>query len=191
MAYTTHRWHWGVSGIRGEAVNVGLREEETSMNKYERRNQDIGNIVALDALARAVGRHGAEAALAAHLHARLDDAEAVPATYRDRLRAAVDRAIAFARVVGADPEQEADARRAASGLYHAASAVLLAWEAVRIHEQRGDSRRLLLSRLVLDHRLTPRDPLSPTAGAIEDRAAALLLGDHPVPMAAAATVVTA
>jgi hypothetical protein len=33
--------------------------------------EGTGNIVALDALGRAVGRHGAEAALAAHLHARL------------------------------------------------------------------------------------------------------------------------
>src|SRR6185436_12789058 len=35
--------------------------------------EGTGNIVALDALGRAVGRHGAEAALAAHLHARLDE----------------------------------------------------------------------------------------------------------------------
>ena len=35
--------------------------------------EGTGNIVALDALKRAVGRHGAEAALAADLHARLDD----------------------------------------------------------------------------------------------------------------------
>ena len=35
--------------------------------------EGTGNIVALDALKRAVGRHGAESALAADLHARLDD----------------------------------------------------------------------------------------------------------------------
>ena len=35
--------------------------------------EGTGNIVALDALKRAVGRHGADAALAADLHARLDD----------------------------------------------------------------------------------------------------------------------
>ena len=35
--------------------------------------EGTGNIVAIDALRRAVGRHGAEAALAADLHARLDD----------------------------------------------------------------------------------------------------------------------
>jgi len=150
--------------------------------------EGTGNIVALDALARAVGRHGAEAALAAHLHARLDEAEAVPATYRDRLREVVDRAIGFARVVGADPEREADARRAASALYHAASATLLAWEAARVHEASGDARRLLLSRMVLDHRLSARDPLAPADGPLEAQAAALLLDDEPVPMARAAAL---
>ena len=40
--------------------------------------EGTGNIVAIDALKRAVGRHGAEAALAADLHARLDDSANVP-----------------------------------------------------------------------------------------------------------------
>ena len=35
--------------------------------------EGTGNIVAIDALKRAVGRHGADSALAADLHARLDD----------------------------------------------------------------------------------------------------------------------
>jgi hypothetical protein len=150
--------------------------------------EGTGNIVALDAVGRAVGRHGAEAALAAHLHARLDEASPVPAIYRDRLRDAVDRAISFARAVGVDPEREADARQATSALYHAASAALLAWEGWRIHEASGDARRLILSRLVLDHRLTARDPLEPAAGTAAAEATALLLDDRPVPMAAAAEV---
>jgi len=112
----------------------------------------------------------------------------VPAAYRDRLRDAVDRAIGFARAVGTDPEREADARQATSALYHAASATLLAWEAWRIHEASGDARRLLLSRLVLDHRLTARDPLAPAAGTVDAQAAALLLDGRPVPMAAAAAI---
>jgi hypothetical protein len=153
--------------------------------------EGTGNIVALDAVGRAVGRHGAEAALAAHLHARLDEAAQVPPVYRDRLRDAVDRAIgAFASVVGGDSGREADARQATSALYHAASAALLAWEASRIHEASGDARRLLLSRLVLDHRLTARDPLAPASGTAEAQATALLLDDRPVPMAQAAAVAT-
>ncbi len=113
--------------------------------------EGTGNIVALDALKRAVGRHGADAALAADLHARLDDSANVPQAWRDRLRDLTDRAIGFAREVAARADNEAEARRATSLLYHVASAVALAWEGGRIHEMRGDARRLLLSRLVIDH----------------------------------------
>jgi alkylation response protein AidB-like acyl-CoA dehydrogenase len=149
------------------------------------------SIVALDALTRAVGRHGAEAALAGELHARLDDAKTLGDAYRDRLRGLVDRAIAFARAVAADAAREADARRATSTLYHVASAVLLAWEGVRIHDARGDARRLILSRLVLDHRLTARDPFGLDAGPLETRATELLLEDRPVSLADAAALVDA
>src|SRR5271167_3611747 len=120
--------------------------------------EGTGNIVALDALGRAVGRHGADAALAADLHARLDDSPNVPHAFRDRLRTLIDSAIGFARKVAGHSENEAEARRATSLLYHVASAVALAWDAHRIHEMRGDARRLLLSRLVIDHRLASDDP---------------------------------
>src|SRR5207253_794767 len=61
--------------------------------------EGTGNIVALDALKRAVRRHGAEAALAADLYARLDDSPSVPQAWRDRLRNLTDRAVALAREV--------------------------------------------------------------------------------------------
>ena len=151
--------------------------------------EGTGNIVALDALTRAVGRHSAEAALSADLHARLDDSGAIPARFRDRLRTNVDAAIGFAQKVAKDAANEADARRATSVLYHAASAVYLAWEADRIHQRRGDARRLLLARLVLDHRLAARDPFALEAGRGEDRIADLLLGDAPVSMREAGELV--
>ena len=116
--------------------------------------EGTGNIVAIDALKRAVGRHGAEAALAADLHARLDDSADVPQAWRDRLRGLTDRAVGFAREVASRMDNEGDARRATSLLYHVASAVALAWEGGRIHEMRGDARRLLLSRMVVDHRVS-------------------------------------
>ncbi|GGC47164.1 acyl-CoA dehydrogenase family protein [Chelatococcus reniformis] len=152
--------------------------------------EGTGNIVALDALTRAVRRHGAEAALAADLHARIDDSEGVPAAWRDRLRGLADRAIAFARQVAADEASEADARRATSALYHVASAVAFAWEGGRIHARRGDARRLLLSRLVVDHRLAPQDPLAPSAGPAEDALTERLLGDAPVSLADAQALLT-
>jgi alkylation response protein AidB-like acyl-CoA dehydrogenase len=147
--------------------------------------EGTGNIVAIDALTRAIGRHGADSALAADLHTRLDDSAGIPAAFRDRLRGLIDAAIGFARKVAGHSENEAEARRATSLLYHVASAVALAWESYRIHEMRGDARRLLLSRLVIDYRLASNDPFrladAGTQGAITDA----LLGERPLGIAEA------
>ncbi|MGY3273982.1 hypothetical protein ACVJ5M_001579 [Bradyrhizobium sp. S3.7.6] len=153
--------------------------------------EGTGNIVAIDALRRAVGRHGAESALSADLHARLDDSVSVPQAWRDNLRGLVDRAVGFAREVARNSENEADARRATSLLYHVASAVALAWEAHRIHEMRGDARRLLLSRLVIDHRVAPSDPFRLTENAAQAKIAALLLGDRDAGMSEVGELVLA
>ncbi|MGB6397892.1 MAG: acyl-CoA dehydrogenase family protein [Bradyrhizobium sp.] len=142
--------------------------------------EGTGNIVALDALKRAIGRHGADSALAADLHARLDDSAAVPQAWRDRLHGLTDRTIGFAREVASRTDNEAEARRATSLLYHVASAVALAWEAQRIHERRGDARRLLLSRLVVDHRISAGDPFRLTENATQAAIADHLLGERPV-----------
>lgn len=145
--------------------------------------EGTGNIVAIDALKRAVGRHGADNALAADLHARLDDSPNVPQAWRDRLRDLSDRAIAFAREVASRMDNEGDARRATSLLYHVASAVALAWEGGGIHEMRGDARRLLLSRMVIDHRVTPGDPFRLTENTTQRAMTDHLLGDRAVGMA--------
>src|SRR6202521_5328405 len=145
--------------------------------------EGTGNIVALDALKRAVGRHGADAALAADLHARLDDSANVPRAWRDRRRDLADRAIGFARDVAARTDNEAEARRATSLLYHVASAVALAWEGGRIHEMRGDARRLLLSRMVIDHRVSANDPFRLTENPLQRAITGHLLGERAVGIA--------
>jgi alkylation response protein AidB-like acyl-CoA dehydrogenase len=142
--------------------------------------EGTGNIIALDAITRAIGRHHAEGALAADLHARLQETPSLPAAYRDRLRGLIDRAISFAQNVAAKADNEADARRATSMLYHTASAVVLAWEGERVLETRGDARRFLLSKLVVEHHLTARDPFAAEAGKTEENVADLLLNDAPV-----------
>lgn len=148
--------------------------------------EGTGNIVAIDALARAIGRHGADSALAADLHARLDDSAGIPNTFRDRLRRLADSAIEFARKVAGQRENETEARRATSLLYHAASAVALAWEAGRIHEMRGDARRLLLSRLVIDHRLASADPFRLADAGAQRAITDALLDERALGMAEAA-----
>ncbi len=145
--------------------------------------EGTGNIVAIDALTRAVGRHGADAALAADLHARLDDSANVPQAWRDRLRDLADRAVGFAREVASRSDNEGNARRATSLLYHVASAVALAWEGGRIHEMRGDARRLLLSRMVIDHRVAAGDPFRLAETATQRKITDHLLGEHSVGMA--------
>jgi alkylation response protein AidB-like acyl-CoA dehydrogenase len=145
--------------------------------------EGTGNIVAIDALTRAVGRHGADAALAADLHARLGDSPNVPQAWRDRLRELTDRAIGFAREVASRSDNEGDARRATSLLYHVASAVALAWEGGRIHEMRGDARRLLLSRMVIDHRVAAGDPFRLAENATQRAITDHLLGERDVGMA--------
>ena len=89
-------------------------------------------------------------------------------------------AIAFAREVASRPDNEAEARRATSLLYHVASAVALAWEGGRIHEMRGDARRVLLSRLVVDHRMSMGDPFRVTENATQHAIATHLLGERAV-----------
>src|ERR1700681_4141212 len=153
--------------------------------------EGTGNIVALDALTRAVGRHGADAALAADLHARLDDSTKVPQAWRDRLRELTDRAMGFACEVAGRGDTEAEARRATSLLYHVASAVALAWEGGRIHEMRGDARRLLLSRMVIDHRVLANDPFRLTENSAQRAIVGHLLVERAVGMAAAGELLVA
>ena len=117
------------------------------------------------------------------MHARLDDSANVPRAWRNRLRELSDRAVGFAREVAGRIENEAEARRATSLLYHVASAVALTWEGGRIHEMRGDARRLLLSRMVIDHRLNPDDPFRLTENAAQRAITDHLLGDRAVGMA--------
>jgi alkylation response protein AidB-like acyl-CoA dehydrogenase len=117
--------------------------------------EGTSNIIALDVLRAAERERGFEAlqALIARLQAEaplagLPEALARAATLLDR--AQVDPALA---------------RAAASALYHLTSAAALAWEAA----QTGDADRAALARMVLTHRVLPRDPL-----AVEDADAPLL-----------------
>src|SRR4051812_40967551 len=178
--------------VCGDAMEMrgGIGYIEEFVNPRLLRDAHLGsiwegtsNIVALDALRRAVGRHGAEAAFAADLHAPLDQAAKLPRGWGERLADLTDRAIGFAREVAARTENEAESRRATSLLYHVASAVALAWEGGRIEAMRGDARRLLLSRLVIDHRVAAGDPFRVTENATQRAIAAHLLGGSSIGMA--------
>ena len=75
---------------------------------------------------------------------------------RARFDAILGRVADLASWAAASSREEL-ARQAATSLYHATTAVAMAWEAQRS----GDARRLLLADdLVLRHRLSARDPLA-------------------------------
>jgi acyl-CoA dehydrogenase len=148
--------------------------------------EGTSNIIALDLVTRAIGKAGAHRALAQRLTERLA-AAALPEDYRRRLGTTLDRALLLAEDVARRPEAEAQARRAATALYNAVSAVLLAWEGTR---DPADARRALLSRMVLEHRLAPRDPLAREERSWEEKAIDLLLAGRAVPMAEAAGLLT-
>ena len=157
-------------------AQVGLLWEGTS------------NINALDVIGRAVGKSRAHKPLEALLRGRLKETAGLPVAFVGRLEQALSRALQFAERVAREPASEPQARRAASALYHAASAVLLAWEGAR---NPADARRALLARCVLEHRLSPKDPLEPEATAWEGPAIAALLEDAPVPLARASSLLAA
>jgi acyl-CoA dehydrogenase len=142
--------------------------------------EGTSNINALDIVTRAVGKSRSHRTLQGALTNLLDHATLVPAAFRDRLRAALDRALVFAERVAAEAPLEASARQAASALYHITSAILMTWEASR---PGTDARRALYARLVLDHRLSPQDPLAPQAGEWEREAAEILFGERQVAIA--------
>ena len=137
--------------------------------------EGTSNINALDIVARAVGKSRAHRTLEAALRKLLDEATLVPAAFRDRLRSALDRALAFAERVAAEPALEESARQVASSLYHIASAILMIWEAA---QPGADARRALYARFVLEHRLTAHDPLAPRYGEWERKAEELVLSER-------------
>jgi alkylation response protein AidB-like acyl-CoA dehydrogenase len=155
-------------------AHVGLLWEGTS------------NINALDVINRAVGKSGAHLALHALLRGRLAEATSLPASFRDALESSLDRAMALAERVTLQG-QEGLARQAATAMYDAASAVMMAWEGSRPN---ADARRTLLARFVLAHRLSPADPLAPEEADWEQPAAAALLTGKPLDMSEAGPLLT-
>jgi acyl-CoA dehydrogenase len=166
----------GGNGYIEEWVNARLIRDAQVGVLWE----GTSNINALDIVTRAVGKSRAHRTLGTALTKLLDNAAGVPARFRDRLRLALDRTLAFAERVAAEPALEASCRQAASGLYHITSAILMTWEGAR---PEADARRALYARLVLEHRLSAQDPLEPDAGDWEREAADLIFSERQVAMA--------
>jgi acyl-CoA dehydrogenase len=177
----------GGNGYIEDWVNARLVRDAQIGTLWE----GTSNINALDVVTRAVGRLGGQTVLATALGERLRDAPALPGQFRGALVSALDRAVRFAETVASSSKHEKRARLAAGALYHAATAALLAAEGAALGAAGGDARRLLMARLVLDHRLAPQDPLSLREDDWEEEATDLLLSSEAVPLARAAVLVSA
>lgn len=153
--------------------------------------EGTSSINALDVVQRAVGKSGGHKTLSAALKSKYEPSGALPGQYKGLLGATLDRVERFVEAVAADPKQEKRSRLAAGALYHATTAALLAWEGATLGAEGGDARRLLLSRLVIEHRLAPQDPLSLGESGWEEEAINLLLDDAPVPLTKAVALVAA
>lgn len=114
--------------------------------------EGTSNIVALDVV-RAIRREGSLDALMAHVDGLLAEST-MDAALRGRFATLQGRVRTLAEAAALDGA-DVIARRAASALYHLASAAAMAWEATRS----GLPDRRLLAGLVLQHRLEPADPL--------------------------------
>ena len=126
--------------------------------------EGTSNIVALDVRRAAKREHGL-AALRSHVGALLQQVPPLADA-----GAALDRACALMDASYGDGG-EVLARQAASALYHVTAAAAMAWEAGRLQ----DPHRLALARMVLVHRVLPRDPLRGEVG--EEASVAGLLCD--------------
>ena len=115
--------------------------------------EGTSNIVALD-VRRAIVREGSLLELQAMNMKRLDEAS-LESKLHSALADTLERTYAFAEGID-EREDERFVRQMASTLYHVTSAIGLAHEAAKI----GAPHRLALARMVLKHRLLPRDPLA-------------------------------
>jgi alkylation response protein AidB-like acyl-CoA dehydrogenase len=142
--------------------------------------EGTSNINALDIITRAVGKSSAHKSLRAALVKLLNEATAIPTAFRARLRQTLDRTLDLAEHVAAEPALEHRARQAASALYHITSAILMTSEAA---QPGADPRRALYARMILDHRLTARDPLQSAEDGWEHAATDILLSGREAPIA--------
>lgn len=135
--------------------------------------EGTSNIVAEDAIRRAVGRERAAEPFSEALVALLAEA---PLAAAAPAAEAIRRAAAFAEDAVEEPLLH---RQAASALYRAACACLFVAEGAAIA---GDARRMLLSRLTLEQQLAARDPMARGDTATEAAIADALLGDERMPV---------
>ncbi|MBO6825988.1 MAG: acyl-CoA dehydrogenase family protein [Sneathiella sp.] len=151
--------------------------------------EGTSNINSIDVITRAVARVGAHENLAEDLGNILSDNNQIPGQFAGQLKGLVDQSVSFAAQVARDG-RETLYRKAASALYHTTTAVLMADEGSRLGKSGGDARRMLLSRMVLEHRMGQSNPFALENENFEERAFAALLDQETVSFDEAADILS-
>ena len=119
--------------------------------------EGTSNIVALD-VKRAIKREGSLPVLQEYLLGLLADTQGITPAYRQALTDALARAVQLSEHAVAEHGEKL-VRQAATALYNCTTAIAMVWEASKT----GSAERMRLSRLVLAHRVLPRDPMAESA----------------------------
>ncbi|WP_340151843.1 acyl-CoA dehydrogenase family protein [uncultured Sneathiella sp.] len=149
--------------------------------------EGTSNINSLDVTTRAIARAGAHEDLGEDLTRQIESNNSLPGQYAGQLKGLVDQSVKFAEEV-ARQGKETHARKAASALYHATTATLMANEGAELGAAGRDARRLLLSRMIVDHKLVAGNPLSIESGEFADAATDALLSGAPVSLEEASRI---
>jgi len=139
--------------------------------------EGTSNINSLDVTTRAIAKVGAHEDLGEDLIRMIEESRTIPGQYAGQLKGIVDQSVKFAEDV-ARAGKETHARKASSALYHVTTATLMANEGAELGAQGRDARRLLLSRMVVDHKLTNGNPLALESDAFDEVATEALLNDR-------------
>lgn len=137
------------------------------------------NIVALDVL-RAAERDDALPELKIYLQRLLAHPE-IPAASLKQLHRSMEQVWSMFQAV-IEEQNEADARKVSSALYHLCSAVVMAWEAVQLPEH---WQRLAWAHMVMRYQLSPQNPLHLDRDARLDEAMAMLIQEQSMSLAQA------
>jgi hypothetical protein len=159
----------GGNGFIEDWVNPKLLRDSMTGLLWE----GTSNINALDVTTRAIAKVGAQEALQADLNDMIDSCDELPGQFKGELSATAERAFAFAKEVAATNNQPL-ARQASDALYNTATAFLMATEGAMLGAMGHDARRLILSRMVVDHKLRAKDPLAVNDGGDNGMVAAIL-----------------
>jgi len=139
------------------------------------------NIVALDVL-RAARKHRCHLSLCDSLMRRLAETSGIEKDFADILRGRLTRSAELVDHAASASDGEALARQAASGLYYATAAALLAVEGAALGANNADAGRMLISRAVVQEKLSDRDPLTGSVSAQDSQLLSALVDGKAIPI---------